>query len=47
MRGEKSPLFMKEAREEALHFGWRQNGDDEDIMVRFTECSVGQFNAGF
>lgn len=24
---------MKEAREEALHFGWRQNGDEEDLMV--------------
>lgn len=33
MRGDKSPLFMKEAREEALHFGWRQNGDEEDLMV--------------
>lgn len=33
MRGDKSPLFMKEAREEALHFGWRQNGEEEDLMV--------------
>lgn len=32
MRGDKSPLFMKEAREEALHFGWRQNGEEEDLM---------------
>lgn len=22
MRGEKSQLFMKEAKEEAMHFGW-------------------------
>ncbi|XP_048749788.2 protein phosphatase 1 regulatory subunit 16A-like isoform X3 [Ostrea edulis] len=40
MRGEKSPLFMKEAREEALHFGWRQNGaDEEDLMEEDKENS--------
>ncbi|XP_069113992.1 protein phosphatase 1 regulatory subunit 16A-like isoform X2 [Argopecten irradians] len=31
MRGEKNPLFMKEAKEEALHFGWRKD-NDEDIV---------------
>lgn len=39
MRGDKSPLFMKEAREEALHFGWRQNGDEEDLMEEDKENS--------
>ncbi|XP_061162318.1 protein phosphatase 1 regulatory subunit 16A-like isoform X2 [Saccostrea echinata] len=37
MRGEKSPLFMKEAREEALHFGWGQS--DEDLMEEDKENS--------
>ena len=38
MRGEKKPLFKKEAKEEALHFGMfsMNNEDDEtaDYMVR-------------
>jgi len=34
MRGEKNPLFMKEAKEEALHFGWRKG--DDDIVVNFS-----------
>ena len=33
MRGDKSPLFMKEAREEAMHFGWGQNTPEDDLMV--------------
>lgn len=30
MRGEKSQLFMKEAKEEAMHFGWGKNDLDEE-----------------
>ncbi|KAK3085721.1 hypothetical protein FSP39_007780 [Pinctada imbricata] len=37
MRGEKNPLFMKEAKEEALHFGWRS---DEDITEDEKENST-------
>lgn len=37
MKGEKSPLFMKEAREEALHFGWGQS--NEDLMEEDKENS--------
>lgn len=31
MRGEKSQLFMKEAKEEAMHFGWGKNDIDVGI----------------
>ncbi|XP_033755398.1 protein phosphatase 1 regulatory subunit 16A-like isoform X2 [Pecten maximus] len=31
MRGEKNPLFMKEAKEEALHFGWRKDNNDDIV----------------
>lgn len=31
MRNEKKPLFKKEAKEEALHFGLSVNDDDDDI----------------
>ena len=30
MRGEKKPLFKKEAHEEALHFGVISRDDDDD-----------------
>ena len=30
MRGEKRPLFKKEAQEEALHFGVISRDDDDD-----------------
>ena len=34
MRGEKNPLFMKEAQEEAMHFGWRKgDSKEEDLTV--------------
>lgn len=42
MRGEKRPLFKKEAKEEALHpFGGSLNNDDDDIgdfIVSFFVC---------
>nr|XP_022338838.1 protein phosphatase 1 regulatory subunit 16A-like isoform X2 [Crassostrea virginica] len=39
MRGDKSPLFMKEAREEAMHFGWGQNNPEDDLMEEDKENS--------
>jgi len=33
MRGEKSQLFMKEAKEEAMHFGWGKT--DLELNVCF------------
>lgn len=37
MRGEKKPLFKKEAHEEALHFGVISRDDDDDEYSNFNE----------
>jgi len=44
MRNEKKPLFKKEAKEEALHFGVTENNDeDEDIPNMVTFLSYSNF----
>ena len=48
MRGDKRPLFKKEAKEEALHFGMSMANDDDDLndMVLFLVCFLVQLYFG-
>lgn len=39
MRNEKRPLFKKEAKEEALHFGLTVNNDDDDEIPNMVIAS--------
>ena len=43
MRGEKKPLFKKEAHEEALHFGVISRDDDDEEYPNFVSILFIQF----
>ena len=43
MRGDKSQLFKKEQKEEALHFGLNLMRDDDLLMVRNSFSWLGYF----